>query len=187
MQGGSSRPLQTRAAARVPDDRDRPQDDRRTAVERILANDLDESAGLGRPLSNRARQTERSVEAYLNAGVRPRWMERLAEIDRGIANERRRIGRAYRALQEEVGRDPSRFASRWQALAQSFRFDRLNELIRQHNDWYPIERDLPMDPRTGDYIPVHGRPYRRPVLGSEWVLRHFPPWPPSTRRGDAAG
>jgi hypothetical protein len=165
----------------VSDDREIPPENRRTAVERILARDLDERGGMGRPLSRRARQAQRSLEAYLEAGIRPRWMERVVEIDAGIAREKRRIERAYRRLQEQCGREPAVFARRWRALAQSFTFDALNELIRQHNDWYPIERDLPMDPRTCDYVPIHGRSYRRPVLGTEWVLEHFPPSPP----GDA--
>ena len=47
-------------------------------------------------------------------------------------------------------------------------------LIEQHNDWYPIERQLPMDPRTGDYVRFAGRSYRRPILGPHWILEHFP-------------
>ena len=54
-------------------------------------------------------------------------------------------------------------------------FEELNALIEQHNAWYPIERDLPLNPRTGDYVRVGGRSYRRPVLGEEWVLEQFPP------------
>jgi hypothetical protein len=152
--------------------------ERRTAVERILGRDLDDRAGVGRPLSRRARQAQRSLEAYLEAGLRPRWMERVAEIDARIASEKRRIERAYRALEEQCGHEPALFAARWRARARSYRFEGLNELIRQHNDWYPIERDLPMDLRTGDYVPIHGRSYRRPTLGAEWVLEHFPPTPP---------
>jgi hypothetical protein len=155
-----------------------PQEDRGSSVERLLTGSLDERDGKGRPLSRRARQTRRSVEAYLQAGVRPRWMERLAEIDRGIAMERRAIEDAYRVLQEQCGRDAALFASRWRVAARSYTFERLNELICQHNDWYPIERDLPMDPRTRDYVRIRGRSYRRSVLGPEWVLEQFPPSPP---------
>ena len=149
-------------------------EDRRNAVERLLARDLEEVDGVGRPLSRRARQTRRSVEAYLQAGVRPRWMERLGEIDAGIAKETRRLERAYRALHEEHGGDPLAFSTRWRALARSWRFDDVNELIRQHNEWFPIERQLPIDPRTRDYVLVGGRPYRRAELGPEWVLEKFP-------------
>jgi hypothetical protein len=102
-------------------------------------------------------------------------MERIAEVDSGIAREKRRIERAYRMLKEQCAREPAAFAERWRQQAHSYSFDKLNELIGQHNAWYPIERDLPMDPRTLDYVPVHGRSYRRPVLDAQWVLEHFPP------------
>ena len=150
-------------------------DERRSPVERIVGQDLDEQSGKGRPLSSRASQTQRSIEAYLKAGLRPRWMERVGEIDAGITRERRRLARAYRAMQGEYAGDPELFAARWRACARNWPFDELNELIEQHNAWYPIERDLPLNPRTGDYVRVGGRSYRRPVLGPEWVLEQFPP------------
>jgi hypothetical protein len=157
----------------VPDDGDQSRQPERTSVERLLAP-LDEREPARRALSSRTRQTQRSVEDYLRAGVRPRWMERLAEIDGGIARERRRLERAYRDLREQHGRDRERFAHHWRALAESWRFDHLNDLIDQHNEWYPVERDLPMDPRTRDYVPIHGRSYRRRTLDRDWVLEQFP-------------
>ena len=58
------------------------------------------------------------------------------------------------------------FAGRWRAFARRQRFDDLNELIDQHNEWYPVERNLPMDIRTRDFVLIHGRSYRRPVPDS---------------------
>jgi hypothetical protein len=159
----------------LPDDRDSPVEDRRTSLERILAKARE--GGPGQPLSRRTRQTRRTLEAYLRAGFRPRWMERVMEIDGAIAMEKRRLERAYRAHQEDCGHDATLFATRWSAHAHSCRFEALNDLIRQHNEWYPVERDLPMDPRTRDYVLVRGRSYRRTELGPEWVLEHFPPVP----------
>ena len=52
-------------------------------------------------------------------------------------------------------------------------FSAVNELVAQHNAYYPIERDLPMDPRTGDYVPVNGRDFRRSELGADWALERF--------------
>jgi hypothetical protein len=147
--------------------------DAESPVDRLLARDRDEQQS-GRALSDRARHTQRTLEAYLKAGNRPRWMERIAEIDRGIATERRRLERAHRALREAYAGRPEAFAERWLATARSWRFDALNELIRQHNEWYPIERQLPIDLRTRDYIRVGGRSYRRPVLTAEWILEQFP-------------
>ena len=121
-----------------------------------------------------ARDYESAVEAYLRAGMRPRWMERVIEVDRGIARERGRVEAAYAVQRRECGDDAAAIARRWRERAASFRFDELNELISQHNEWYPIERDLPMDPRTGDYISFGGRSHRRPLLGVDWVLDQFP-------------
>ena len=150
--------------------------DELTTVERLLGKDLDELDGLGRPLSRRARHAQRSVEAYLRAGGRPQWMERVMEVDRRIAAERRRHEAAYRQLRDACGADREAFAARWMQRARSFAFDEgLNELIAQHNEWYPIERDLPMDMRTRDYVLVNGRSYRRPLLDAEWLLAEFPP------------
>ena len=144
------------------------------SAERLIRSDLDRESGIGRPLSSLARSTRRSVEAYLKAGVRPRWMERVSEIDHAIAAHQRRLARRYRELRQECGADRAAFAARWREVASEARYDELNELIRQHNEWYPIERDLPMDLRTRDYVLINGRSYRRPLLGPDWVLEQFP-------------
>src|SRR5205085_3722904 len=84
------------------------------------------------------------------------------------------LARAYRVLAERE-RDAEAFAAKWLEIARTWRFDELNELIAQHNEWYPVERRLPVDLRTRDYVLIHGRSYRRPVLGVEWIVEQFPP------------
>jgi hypothetical protein len=143
-------------------------------TERFIERSAYDAPGTGKPLTRRQRQARRTLEAYLKAGLKPRWMERLSEIDHSIAAQRARIGRTYRKLQEECAGDRAAFARRWREQAASYRFDELNELIEQHNEWYPIERELPMDPRTRDYVRIGGRDFRRPVLGAAWVLEQFP-------------
>jgi hypothetical protein len=158
-------------------------DDSRTPLEKHVARSfIDPETGYGKPLSRRARQTKRTVESYLKAGVMPRYMERLREIETAIRSQRRQLERSYRQLGEEWGHDQDEFARRWKARVRSWRFDRLNELIREHNDWYPIEANLPMDPRTCDYVLIRGRSYRRRELDPAWVLEQFPARPP----GEAA-
>jgi hypothetical protein len=144
----------------------------RNPVERLLDEKTDE--GLETQLSRRSTQYARTLEAYFRAGDPPRWMTRVAEIDRGIARERKRVERAYRELQAECDGDREAFARRWRERARSFSFGELNDLIEQHNEWFPIERRLPVDLRTRDYVLIAGRPYRRPVLGPDWVLEQFP-------------
>jgi hypothetical protein len=151
--------------------------ERYSPVERIVRKSMVDDDASGRPFSERVRHSRRTMESYLKGGAPPRWMARISEVDRRIAQEKRRLADAYRALQRECEGDRELFAQRWRALAEAARFDELNALIRQHNDWYPIERDLPMDPRTRDYVPIHGRSYRRPELGTQWVLDQFPASP----------
>ena len=102
-------------------------------------------------------------------------MQRLREIEVEFQLQRRRLEDAYRWLQEECRHDPALFSRRWRAEASSWRFGDLNALIREHNDWYPVEANLPMDPRTRDYVPIRGASYRRVELGPDWILEHFPP------------
>jgi hypothetical protein len=143
-------------------------------AERRIASSVTDESGHGKPLSRRARQTRRTVEAYLAAGVMPRYMERLREIEGERRRLRRQIERAYRSLQAECGHDREEFARRWRERVDRFDFEDVNQLIREHNDWYPIESGLPLDPRTKDYVTIRGRSYRRSPLGPEWVFEQFP-------------
>jgi hypothetical protein len=149
-------------------------DDRRTSAERLLRESLEDPRSAGRPFTSRARETRRTLEDYLRAGMRPRWMERLIEIERGMRRERERLSESYAALREECGADRATFARRWRTIAHGWSFDELNELIRTHNEWYPVERDLPMDIHTRDYVLINGRSYRRRELDAAWILELFP-------------
>ena len=148
--------------------------DDRAPAERIVDRATEGADGVGRPLSRSSTQYARSIENYLKAGNRPRWMERLVEIDGGVKKERRRLESAYRRLREETGGDRAAFARRWPEIAEGWDFAELNVLIQQHNEWYPIERQLPVDVRTRDYVLIRGRSYRRDVLDARWILDQFP-------------
>jgi hypothetical protein len=152
-------------------------EEQQSPVERRIERSFEDDAGIGKPLSRRTRQTRRSVESYLKGGVLPRHMERMRDIERETAAEKVRVERVYRALQEEFRGDDAEFARQWRARARSFDFERVNVLVRQHNEWYPIESGLPMDPRTRDYVRIRGRSYKRRELDDGWVLELFPPLP----------
>jgi hypothetical protein len=149
-------------------------DDGRTPAERLVAESLIDEAGVGRPLARSTLQRARSVESYLRGEVLPRYIRRAAEIERAVRRHLRELGEAHAELRAACEADPARFARDWRAHVEALDFGEVNELIRQHNDWYPIERDLPMDPRTGDYVLVSGRPYQREELSPAWVLARFP-------------
>jgi hypothetical protein len=104
-------------------------------------------------------------------------MQRLREIETLYQWHRRQLEDAYRALEDECGRDPELFGRRWRLQVSRWWFEDLNELIREHNQWYPVEANLPMDPRTRDYVPIRGASYRRIELGPDWVLAQSLPLP----------
>jgi hypothetical protein len=157
-------------------------DDRLTATDTTSPPSNEGRVRVRRRFPRRHLRGPRTVEAYLKADSPPRYIRRLRQIEIEFERQRRRLEAAYRALAETWGHDPLAFSARWRARALGWRFDRLNDLIREHNEWYPVESNLAMDPRTRDYVPVHGRSYRRIELGPEWILEHFPPTPRSAAR-----
>ncbi|WP_354699324.1 hypothetical protein DSM112329_05036 [Paraconexibacter sp. AEG42_29] len=140
-----------------------------TPAERAVARALIDESGVGKPLSRRAMQRERSVETYLRGSLMPRYMQRAAEIEQWTVVHAQALRAAYARLEEAHARDPEGLEAAWTQTVEGWNFSKVNLLIQQHNAWYPIERDLPMDPRTGDYVLVHGRSYRREELGPAWA------------------
>ena len=140
-------------------------DDVRTPAEELIRRSRIDDTGLGEPLSEHARQRQRSIEAYLRGEALPRYMQRAAEIDRAVRRHTEELRQAYAAAGAR---------ERWREIAHRWSFEEVNQLIREHNEWYPVERDLPMNPRTKDYVLVNGRSYRRELLGPDWILQRFP-------------
>ena len=134
-------------------------------------------SGPSRPKRKLARRSVRnlaSVEQYLQAGVVPHFIERANQIESQTHRHRKRLERAYEWAIEHHGSNPDEFARYWRDLAETWRFDDVNELIDEHNKWYPAERRLPMNPRTGDYLTVGNRDWRRQRLDARWILEQFP-------------
>jgi hypothetical protein len=115
-----------------------------------------------------------AVAAYLRGNSAPRYMRRLRELEHEFQALRDGLEQAYREVAEECGHDEERFAAEWAAKVRDWSFESLNSLVRQHNAWYPLEVDLPMDPRTCDFVLIRGQSYRRLELGPRWVLEHLP-------------
>ena len=137
----------------------------RSAAERLVKKDLDGTTGLGQAdLEPRAAGAAHG--RGLPEGRRPAALDGADRRDRPLD---RRPEAPARALPPRAARGVRRTTARCspsagRAFAHRCRFDELNELIRQHNEWYPIERDLPMDLRTRDYVLINGRSYRREPL-----------------------
>ena len=142
----------------------------------LLEQDLDGSPLKGRRLPQRLRNFRPAVDRYVvSLGGPLPYMRRLRQIELEIEEHERRLAGAWRELAESCAGDPGRFARRWRQIAERWRFDAVNDLIERHNRWYPAEARLPMDPRSGDFVLIAGRPYRRLLLDATWVLERFPP------------
>lgn len=121
----------------------------------------------GKALPRRIRAFGAQAHTYLaSLAGPPLYMQRARQIDEEIARHRSRLAEAYELYRE----DPEE----WRRIAGRWNFTEVNELIERHNMWYPVEARLPMNPKTKDYVEVGGRPYRRELLGTEWILERFP-------------
>jgi hypothetical protein len=141
-----------------------------------VQEDLEGSPLKGRPIRRRLRNFRPDAASYISslAGPRP-YMTRLREIHDLTISHERRLAEAWAQLAGESGADEAAFARRWRAVAERWNFYEVNDLIDRHNRWFPLESGLPMDPRTGDFVKVDGKPYRRRPLDAAWVLERFPP------------
>ncbi len=150
-----------------------PRDRRERAA---LDEDLRSISLAGKPLPLRLRHFRPSAEAYLaSAGGPLPYMVRLRSIEERTAEHESALADAWHALADECRGDAARFSRRWRSTARRVVFDEINDLIDRHNRWYPIESNLPMDPRTGDYTLVNGRDYRLQPLDAGWILECYPP------------
>ena len=149
---------------------------REQAERSVLEQDLDGSPLVGKPLPRRIRNFRPAVDRYLASlgGPLP-YMRRLRQIELETSEHERRLAEEWQLLASDCRGDRGEFASRWRRMAERQRFDAVNELIARHNLWYPVEARLPMDVRSGDFVSVGGRPYRRAPLDAAWVLILFPP------------
>jgi hypothetical protein len=149
---------------------------RERAERSLLEQDLEGSPLKGNPLPRRPRNFRPAVDLYVASlgGPLP-YMRRLRQIELETEEHERRLAGAWRQLADECRGDAAAFGRRWRERAERWSFDAVNALIERHNLWYPAEARLPMDVRSGDFVPVGGRSYRREPLGPGWVLRRFPP------------
>jgi hypothetical protein len=137
---------------------------------------LEGSPLAGKPLRRRLRNFRPEADTYIASlgGPLP-YMQRLRAIADETAAHERELELRWAKLAAECRGDVQGFAHRWTEIARRWDFYSVNDLIEKHNRYYPAEARLAMDPRTGDYALVGGRPYRRRPLGPEWVLERFPP------------
>jgi hypothetical protein len=115
-----------------------------------------------------------NVEAYFAASLGPpRWAERLTDLEGEELDLIARLREAWIELAEEVS-DGAAFARAWTARVHATSLERINTLVDQHNEFYPVERRLPWDFRLADYRAPWGVEWRRPRRDAAWLLDALP-------------
>jgi len=121
----------------------------------------------GRPLAQRLRLGPVEVDRYIAERLGGlAYMRRLRAIEDEEDRHVRLLDEAWHALAEQDGMTATAFALAWRETAESWDFRRLNQLVERHNEYYPIEARVPMDPCTGDYA----KPWRRRPYDAAWIL-----------------
>ena len=153
----------------------RPETPRDRREREALEQDVRGNPLAGEPVRQRLRNFRPDASAAIAAlGGPTAWMRRLRAIELELQQHVDQLGEARQALLVETAGNPERFEREWRALAERWDFGEVNELIERHNRHYPAESRLPMNPRTGDFVLINGRPYTREPLNAVWILARFP-------------
>lgn len=152
----------------------RQDDPRDLARAETLAEDLEGSPLKGKRIRQRLRNFKAGADSYVASlgGPLP-WMQRRRAIEDELARHERLLAEARAQLAESCLTEVE-FARRWRETAEAWNFYAVNDLIERHNRNFPAESRLPMDPRTGDFVKLNGKPYRLEPLDADWILRRFP-------------
>lgn len=105
----------------------------------------------------------------------PNRIERLIRIERETERIECRLRDRYVELAEQHSHDADAFARAWRARVQRVSFLEVNELVDEHNEWFPIEARLRWDLTLRDYRAPFGLPWRKHHLDVAWALERFPP------------
>lgn len=92
------------------------------------------------------------------AGV-PAYMRRKRRIEDLEDALRQALDEVYQEALDEAQGDASQAREELLKTAREMDLNLLNDLIGRHNRYYPIEANLPVDPKTGKFL----------VLGKVWV------------------
>ena len=84
------------------------------------------------------------------------------------------LARQYRQVAESCRQHPAKFKKIWTAIVETIDLSDLNQLVNEHNTFYPIEANLQADPETGQ-IMMGATPWKpKKKLSAEGLLARFP-------------
>jgi hypothetical protein len=112
--------------------------------------------------------------AGIAMGGAPAWAVRLKKIETHTDAHLADLLDRWTSIAYRFRAQPEQFAPAWREHLEQLDFGVVNELIRRHNRYFPAEANLPMSPRTGDYVGWGGHEWRCSPLTVEWAERQFP-------------
>ena len=145
-------------------------------VQESLANTPPDSSarpGLSGIIPTRLIPDEKRFEGIAMGGA-PAWAVRLKKIEMLTDQLLSDLLNGWKSTAHQHRKHPELFADAWRGYLGRFNFDLVNELISRHNRYFPAEANLPMSPKTGDYVGWGGRDWRCSLLTIEWAENEFP-------------
>jgi len=105
----------------------------------------------------------------------PAWSVRLKRIEEWAEHTAARARRAWAEMAVAHRDEKTEFALAWKRYVKSVDFGEVNTWIDRHNEYFPIEANLPCDIRTGKLM-WGGKPFEKMgYFTPQWLLESFPP------------
>jgi len=147
------------------------------AQKRQIAQTLyDDNPYKGKPIYIHSPSFKIGLDEYIKAmDGAPAWVMRLKRIEDWMDQTSAKAHEEWVETALENVDNAGNFRREWMRYVENFDFSRVNKWICDHNEYFPIEANLPYDIRTGKIL-YGGRPFKKKqFLGPDWLLNQFPP------------
>jgi len=142
--------------------------------EQLASHEFDENV-IGKPLNipevNFTIPLEKKVLAVSGP---PYYAVRARQIEQLTDQLMKDLTINYRKMAEQFGHHPEVFSRRWKKAVESIELDMLNDLIERHNNYFPIEANLAIDPKS-EALMFGAAPWEpKEKVTTESLLQRFP-------------
>ncbi len=115
---------------------------------------------------------EKQVQARMGP---PPYAIRARMIEDIIERLHSELEKQWKAAARHYEDDPKTFARVWKAVIETMNLSELNDLVKEHNTFYPIEANLREHPDTGQLM-IGATPWKpKKKMSARDLLEKFPP------------
>ncbi len=105
----------------------------------------------------------------------PPYAVRAKLIEDIIEKLEAELEKQWKNIAETYNHDPEKFERIWKAVVETLDLKKLDELIKEHNTYYPIEANLREDPDTGQLM-IGATPWKpKKKVTPKSLIEKFPP------------